>query len=75
MGTSFKRYYKKASIQKFKLNDFSFIQNWVIENEDFRKIMKRYNKPRVFFYLDPPYYFIQMEKPTDIHLVSRIIKI
>jgi len=56
MGTSFKRYYKKASIQKFKLNDFSFIQNWVIENEDFREIMKRYNKPRVFFYLDPPYY-------------------
>ena len=25
------------------------------ENMDFRVLMKKYNKPRVFFYLDPPY--------------------
>lgn len=39
MGTSFKRYYKKASIQKFKLNDFFIVQNWIIENEDFRYLI------------------------------------
>ncbi|MCL5790086.1 MAG: DNA adenine methylase [Candidatus Thermoplasmatota archaeon] len=22
---------------------------------DFRQLMKKYNKPKVFFYLDPPY--------------------
>ncbi|MGC8584877.1 MAG: DNA adenine methylase [Thermoplasmata archaeon] len=56
IGTSFRRYYKKSTTKRYHPENFSFISKWIIENEDFRELMKRYSRPRVFFYLDPPYY-------------------
>jgi len=32
------------------------LQNVIIEKQDFQKILKRYDTPNTFFYLDPPYY-------------------
>ncbi len=54
-GKAFKRFYKKANIPPLRSEDFLLVKKWVVENMDFRDLMKRYNKPRVFLYLDPPY--------------------
>ncbi len=32
------------------------LQNVVIENRDFEKLIQQYDRPESFFYLDPPYY-------------------
>ncbi len=32
------------------------LQNVVIENKDFEKLIRQYDRPESFFYLDPPYY-------------------
>ncbi len=37
----------------------------VIENKDFEGVIKTYNKPKSFFYLDPPYY--GTEKYYQVH--------
>lgn len=33
----------------------SYISKWLIENMDYKDIIKRYNSDKVFLYLDPPY--------------------
>jgi DNA adenine methylase len=40
------------------------LQQVIIEKQDFEKILKRYDTPNSFFYLDPPYY-------TKEHLYNR----
>ena len=32
------------------------LQNVVVENKDFEKLIKQYDRPNTIFYLDPPYY-------------------
>ena len=32
------------------------LQNVVIENKDFEKLIKQYDRPNTLFYLDPPYF-------------------
>ncbi|MEM0050489.1 MAG: DNA adenine methylase [Candidatus Bathyarchaeia archaeon] len=54
-GETFGRKFKGHKLDRFRIEDFVYVRDWVIENMDFRKLMARYNKPRVFFYLDPPY--------------------
>jgi DNA adenine methylase len=49
----------RASIYFHKLNGFAEfherIRNVIIENDDFEKIIRRYDSPVTFFFLDPPY--------------------
>jgi DNA adenine methylase len=49
----------RASIYFHKLNGFAEfherIRNVIIENDDFEKIIRRYDTPATFFFLDPPY--------------------
>ena len=54
-GKTFKRYYKKANIPPLRTEDFLLVKKWIVENMDFRSLMKRYNRPGVLLYLDPPY--------------------
>ena len=54
-GTAFKRFYTKANVPPLKMDYFLRVKKWIIENMDFRELMKKYGKPRVFYYLDPPY--------------------
>ncbi len=54
-GTAFKRMYTRASVPPLKTDYFLRVKKWIVENMDFRDLMKKYNKPKVFFYLDPPY--------------------
>lgn len=34
----------------------AIIRNWTIEHTDFRDLMRKYDSPQTFFYLDPPYW-------------------
>ena len=54
-GKAFKRFYKRANLPPLRSEDFLLVKKWIIENMDFRDLMKRYNKPGVLLYLDPPY--------------------
>ncbi len=55
-GKTFGRLFKgNRGFPKFHIENFLYVRDWTVENMDFRDIMKIYNKPRVFFYLDPPY--------------------
>ncbi len=55
-GTTFGRRYKdRTGMSGFTIENFTYVKDWTIENEDFRDLMGLYNKPRVLFYLDPPY--------------------
>jgi len=54
-GKAFKRFYKRANLPPLRTEDFLFVRKWIVENMDFRDLMKRYNKPSVLLYLDPPY--------------------
>ena len=54
-GSTFGRYFKGQKKKGFHLEDFEYVKDWIMENMDFRVLMKKYNKPRVYFYLDPPY--------------------
>ena len=54
-GKAFKRYYKKANLPPLRTEDFLLVKKWIVENMDFRSLMKRYNRPDVLLYLDPPY--------------------
>lgn len=44
----------------------------VIENRDFEDLIRTYNKPKSFFYLDPPYYgtekYYQVQFTEEDHL-------
>jgi DNA adenine methylase len=67
--------------KRFQLDNFLLAEDWIVENTDFRELMKRYNKPRVLFYLDPPYLrsgkkynypfsfedFEDLKKAIDVH--------
>ena len=55
-GTTFGRRFKgHKGVPRFHIENFLYVRDWTIENMDFRLLMKKYNKPRVFYYLDPPY--------------------
>ena len=54
-GKAFKRYYKKANLPPLRTEDFLLVKKWIVENMDFRSLIKRYNRPDVLLYLDPPY--------------------
>ena len=55
-GTTFGRRFKgHKGVPRFHIENFLYVKDWTIENMDFRVLMKKYNKPRVFYYLDPPY--------------------
>ena len=55
-GSSFGRRFKGTTKpSRFSIENFIFVKDWTIENSDFRELFKRYNKPRVLLYLDPPY--------------------
>ena len=54
-GQSFKRFYKRANVPPLRTSDFLFVKKWIVENMDFRELLRRYNKIRVLLYLDPPY--------------------
>ena len=55
-GRSFGRRFKgNTQMSRFTLENFVYVREWAIENMDFRGLMKKYSKPRVLFYLDPPY--------------------
>jgi DNA adenine methylase len=55
-GTTFGRSFKgKTRISRYTIENFVYVKDWIIEHKDFRELMRIYNKPRVLFYLDPPY--------------------
>jgi len=55
-GSSFGRRFKGTTRSaRFTIENFIFVKDWTVENLDFRDLFKRYNRPRVLFYLDPPY--------------------
>jgi DNA adenine methylase len=55
-GSSYGRRFKGTTkSSRFSIENFIYVKEWTIENSDFRELFKRYNKPRVLFYLDPPY--------------------
>ena len=45
---------------EMKLNNImelhAIIRNWTIEHTDFRDVIRKYDSPQTFFYLDPPYW-------------------
>ncbi len=54
-GSTFGRYFKGHKEKRFRIEEFIHVRDWIVENMDFRDLMERYNKERVFLYLDPPY--------------------
>ena len=54
-GKSFGRRYTRSRVSRYTIENFVLVKEWVVENKDFRQLMKTYNKPKVLFYLDPPY--------------------
>ncbi len=55
-GVTFGRRFKgRTRVSRFTIENFVYVKDWTIEHKDFREIMHIYAKPRVLFYLDPPY--------------------
>jgi len=54
-ANTFMRQYIYKPITDFKIQNFLYVKNWIIENKDFKLIMEKYNNDNVLFYLDPPY--------------------
>ena len=55
-GTTFGRRFKgHKGPHKFHIENFLYVKDRMIENMDFRELMKKYSKPSIFFYLDPLY--------------------
>ena len=79
-GTAFKRYYKKANLPPLGSGSYLLVKKWIVENMDFRSLMKRYNRPDVLLYLDPPYlrggdqyrYKFKMEDFVDLKALMDI---
>ena len=88
-GQSFKRFYKKANVPPVNTSDFLFVKKWIVENMDFRELMRRYNRQRVLLYLDPPYLrggdlyrykfrmgdFVDLKKLIDVHQGSYLLNL
>jgi len=36
-------------------DNWRYMQDWVLEHLDYKDLIKRYDRPSTFFYLDPPY--------------------
>ena len=49
------------------------LQKVVIENKDFEKLIKQYDRPESFFYCDPPYYETEDISP-EMHIANSIVK-
>ncbi|MEM4067854.1 MAG: DNA adenine methylase [Candidatus Micrarchaeaceae archaeon] len=55
-GTTFAMRFKShKEVPRFHIKNFIYVKNWTVENMDFRQLMVKYSRLRVFFYLDPPY--------------------
>ena len=55
-GSTFGRRFKgHKGVPRFHIENFLYVKDWTIENMDFRVLIKKYNKRKVFYYLDPPY--------------------
>ena len=78
--------YNRASTYFRKLDSFvefhERIRNVIIENDDFEKIIKRYDAPATFFFLDPPYLgnsvkgeFLNMSEDDHRRLVEVLLQI
>lgn len=52
-----KTIYKNEFSHKFDnaMTNWKYMKNWIIENLDFRDLIKKYDSEITFFYLDPPY--------------------
>jgi DNA adenine methylase len=75
-----------ASTYFHKLDGFAEfherIKNVTIENDDFEKIIRRYDSPVTFFFLDPPYLehsvkgeFLNMSEDDHKRLVEVLLRI
>ena len=55
--STFKEYRKPevSLLEENILKTYKTIRTWVIENLDYKKVLKKYDSPNTFFYLDPPY--------------------
>lgn len=77
-------YSKTAFIRPIRTDYSKFFQDRlkdvVLINEDFKKVVKNYDSPRTFFYLDPPYESIQKNDypdyctPNDVYNCVKNIK-
>ena len=88
-GSTFGRYFKGHKEKRFHIDDFMYVRDWVVENMDFRELMRKYSRPRVFFYLDPPYlssgkkykhsfrlqYLIDLKDAMDSHQGSYMLNL
>jgi len=54
-ANTFMHHYRYKHITEFKIQNFLYVKNWIVENKDFRLIMEKYDRENVLFYLDPPY--------------------
>jgi len=54
-GTAFQRFYRRANVHSLRLDRHLSFRKWVVENRDFRELLRIYDKPKVLLYLDPPY--------------------
>jgi len=44
----------RSTINNLKA-EWKYMQTWMLENLDYKDLIKRYDRPSTFFYLDPPY--------------------
>ena len=78
-GRSFGRRFKgNTHMSRFTIENFVYVRDWTIEHMDFRDLMKRYSKPKVLFYLDPPYLssgkkYRSIEKGKELKLITTAI--
>ena len=63
---------KKPKYTKIKKNWEKYrkrLNNTKIHNKDFQKIIEKYDSPKTFYYLDPPY-FLDKQKHYKLHKVK-----
>ena len=54
-GDAFGRRFQYHMESKYAIENFICVKDWIVEHQDFRELMRIYAKPKVLFYLDPPY--------------------
>jgi len=56
-----------ATIQKTISKCSQRLSGVIIENKDFEELIKQYDRPKSFFYLDPPYYKAERRYTVKFH--------